>query len=138
VQRWTPVDLLKSSSFSVCTVSYLICQLSHIYDFCKRSNDATLIAGDFVQIRQSMPADLTGKIIVTNTTTAKNVEELRDRGVKILVTTTPRLQGRSFGANVMEATLLALMDKPQSEVRSEDFTDLLDRIPMLPNIEVLN
>ena len=104
----------------------------------KYYDDATLIAGDFVQIRQSMPADLTGKIIVTNTTTAKNVEELRDRGVKILVTTTPRLQGRSFGTNVMEATLLALMDKPQNDVQPEDFTDLLDRIPMLPNIEVLN
>jgi len=101
-------------------------------------DNATLIAGDFVQIRQSMPDDLTGKIIVTNTTTAKNVEELQKRGVHILVTTTPRLQGRSFGTNVMEATLLAMMDKPQAEVRPEDFVDLLDRIPMLPNIEVLN
>lgn len=100
--------------------------------------DATLIAGDFVQIRQNMPQDLRGKIILTNTTTAKNVEELRQRGVEILVTTTPRLQGRSFGTNVMEATLLALMDKPQNAVQPQDFTQLMDQIPMLPNIEVLN
>jgi hypothetical protein len=104
----------------------------------KYFEEATLIAGDFVQIRQNMPEDLHGKIIVTNTTTAKNVEELQKRGVNILVTTTPRLEGRSFGTNVMEATLLALMDKPQNEVQSTDFIDILDRIPMLPNIEVLN
>ena len=101
-------------------------------------DEATLIAGDFVQIRQSMPQDLSGKIIVTNTTTARNVEELQKRGVHILVTTTPRLEGRSFGTNVMEATLLALMNKPQDEVQPHDFIDLMNRIPMVPNIEVLN
>ncbi len=104
----------------------------------KYYQEATLIAGDFMQIRQSMPDDLTGKIIVTNTTTAKNVEELQKRGVHILVTTTPRLQGRSFGTNVMEATLLAMMDKPQADVLPHDFVKLLDEIPMLPNIEILN
>jgi len=38
----------------------------------------------------------------------------------------------------MEATLLALMDKPQSEATEADFLDLIERIPLLPNIEVLN
>jgi hypothetical protein len=99
---------------------------------------ATVLGGDFIQIRQFMPNDLTGKIIVTNTTTANNVEELKKRNLHVLVTVTPRLEGRSFGTNVMEATLLALMDKPQSEVAEKDFLDLIDRIPLLPNIEVLN
>jgi hypothetical protein len=82
--------------------------------------------------------DLTGKIIVTNTTTKKNVEELQKRNLHILVTVTPRLEGRSFGTNVMEATLLALMDKPQSAVTSDDFLGLINQIPLEPNIEVLN
>jgi hypothetical protein len=38
----------------------------------------------------------------------------------------------------MEGTLLALMDKPQSEVTDKDFSDLINGIPLLPNIEVLN
>ena len=104
----------------------------------KYYKQATVLGGDFIQIRQYMPDDLTGKIIVTNTTTAKNVEELRKRNLHILVTVTPRLEGRSFGTNVMEGTLLALMDKPQSEVTDADFLDLIDRIPLTPNIEVLN
>ena len=104
----------------------------------KYYQQAQVIAGDFLQIRQFMPNDLTGKIVVTNTTTAKNVEELKQRNLHILVTVTPRLEGRSFGTNVMEATLLALMDKPQAEVVEADFVDLIERIPLLPNIEVLN
>jgi len=104
----------------------------------KYYQQSQVIAGDFLQIRQYMPNDLTGKIIVTNTTTPKNVEELHQRNLHILVTVTPRLEGRSFGTNVMEATLLALMDKPQSEVTQTDFLDLINRIPLEPNIEVLN
>jgi len=104
----------------------------------KYYRQADVIAGDFLQVRHHMPADLRGKIIVTNTTTARNVEELRQRGLHILVTTTPRLEGRSFGTNVMEGTLLAMMDKPQSEVTPSDFLDLIERIPLEPNIEVLN
>ena len=99
---------------------------------------AQVLGGDFIQIRQYMPDGLTGKIIVTNTTTSKNVEELKKRNLHILVTVTPRLNGRSFGTNVMEATLLALMDKPQSDVTEADFLDLIERIPLTPNIEVLN
>ena len=97
-----------------------------------------VIGGDFLQVRQFMPDDLSGKIIVTNTTTRKNVEELQKRNLHILVTATPRLEGRSYGTNVMEATLLALMDKPQSEVVEADFRELIERIPLEPNIEVLN
>jgi hypothetical protein len=100
--------------------------------------EATVLAGDFVSVRAHMPDDLSGKIVVTNTTTPRNVEELQKRGLHILVTTNPRLEGRSFGTNVMEATLLALMDKPQSEVTSADFLDLIERIRLEPNIEVLN
>jgi hypothetical protein len=100
--------------------------------------DAQVIAGDFLQIRHYLPPDMTGKIIVTNTTTAANVELLRQRGVRLLVTTTPRLEGRSFGTNVMEATLRALIDKPDDQITRADFVDIIDRIPLKPNIEVLN
>jgi hypothetical protein len=99
---------------------------------------AVVLAGDFVQIRAHMPGDLSGKIIVTNTTTARNVEELQKRGLHILVTTKPRLEGHSFGTNVMEATMLALMDKPQSQVTEADFQDMIERIPIKPALEVLN
>ena len=104
----------------------------------KYYNEADLLAGDFNSIRAYMPDDLSGKIVLTNTTTAKNVEELRERGLHILVTSTPRLEGRSFGTNVMEATLRALIDKPDDQITEADFIDLIERIPLLPNIEVLN
>lgn len=100
--------------------------------------EAELVAGDFLQIRDYMPQDLRGKIVLTNTTTAQDVAELARRGLSLLVTTTPRLEGRSFGTNVIEAALLALIDKPQEEITKQDLAELIDRIPIQPGIEKLN
>jgi hypothetical protein len=100
--------------------------------------EAEIIAGDFLQIRSHMPRDLRGKIILTNTTTKKDVEDLRERGVNLLVTETPRFAGRSFGTNVIEALLLALIDKPQDQITIEDFDCLIEHYALEPSIEVLN
>jgi hypothetical protein len=100
--------------------------------------EADIIAGDFLQIWSNLPDDMSGKIVITNTTTARNVEELQKRNLHILVTTTPRLAGRSFGTNVMEAMCRCLVDKPDEQITPEDFTDLIERIPLKPQVHVLN
>ena len=46
-------------------------------------------------------------MVITNTTTPENIEMLRQRGVRKVLTTTPRYEGRSFGINMMEAVLTA-------------------------------
>lgn len=97
-----------------------------------------IIAGDFLFIKRHLPAEIPGKIIITNTVTAADVEDLTARGVKTLVTTTPELNGRSFGTNVMEAVLVSLADKPWTELNSEDYEELLDRLDLKPRISVLN
>ena len=75
---------------------------------------ADIIAGDFHYIRRHLPTAESGilrdKTILTNTTTEQDQQELRDRGVKRLITTTPSFDGRSFGTNVMEAMCVALND----------------------------
>lgn len=70
---------------------------------------AQVLAGDFHFIRRYMPDRLDGKTILTNTTTAADVRDLWDRGLARLVTTTPVLEGRSFGTNVIEAIAVAYL-----------------------------
>lgn len=97
-----------------------------------------VLAGDFHFIRRRMPDRLEGKVVLTNTVTAADVEELRRRGVSWLVTTTPEFQGRSFGTNVLEAVLLALLGRRWEEVRPEDYLDLIHRLDLKPRIVELN
>lgn len=96
-----------------------------------------ILAGDFHLIRRFMPDDLSGKTILTNTVTQADVEELRQRGAELLITTTPELNGRSFGTNVMEAVLVALAGKPWQEMTPEDYEALLDKINLVPRIQYL-
>ena len=106
--------------------------------FSRFYEQAEIIAGDFLQVWSNLPDDLSGKIIVTNTTTARNVEALQKRNLHILATTTPRLQGRSFGTNVIEAVCRCLVDKPDEQITWDDLKVMIDRIPIRPQVHVLN
>ncbi|MGZ3505180.1 MAG: quinate 5-dehydrogenase [Vulcanimicrobiaceae bacterium] len=101
-------------------------------------HDADIIAGDFHFMRQFMPEDLQGKIVLTNTVTEKDVDELRRRGVKQLITTTPDFQGRSFGTNVVEAALLALLGKKWTDVTPADYERVLHELHLQPRVINLN
>ncbi len=97
-------------------------------------DDADIIAGDFHFMRQYMPDRLDGKMVLTNTLTARDIEELRSRGVTTLVTTTPDFSGRSFGTNVVEAALLALLGKTWAEVTPEDYGRVLAELHLRPRV----
>ena len=94
---------------------------------------ASIIADDFHYIKQHLPARLAGKTIVTNTTTGDDVALLKERGLSRLATVTPRLDGRSFGTNVMEAALTALAAK-ERPLSTAELKEMLDEEEMTPNL----
>lgn len=98
---------------------------------------ATVIAGDCHFIKRFMPARLDGKIICTNTTTPDDVDAFRETGAHYLVTTTPRLEGRSFGTNMMEAMLVAVSGKGR-KLTDVELEELIDTLGFQPNIQLLN
>ncbi|HET9910036.1 MAG TPA: hypothetical protein VFQ23_25535 [Anaerolineales bacterium] len=98
---------------------------------------ATVIAGDCHYIKRCMPDNLQGKVIVTNTTTTEDVEAFRKAGVKYLFTTTPVLDGRSFGTNMMEAALVAVSGKGRP-LSWPELTEIIDRLGFEPQMQELN
>jgi len=106
--------------------------------YVKYFQNADIVAGDYLAISQYMPEDMEGKIIITNTVTSSNVEDLKKRGVSYLITTTPELNGRSFGTNILQATLLAISGKSPEELNPEDYLKLIEKVGFKPRIEKLN
>lgn len=96
---------------------------------------ADVIAGDFLYIWRYMPERLDGKIILTNTVTQANIEEIKKRGASCLVTTTPNLGGRSFGTNVMEAVLVTVSGKRPDQLQPTDYLKLIEDTGFRPRIE---
>jgi hypothetical protein len=98
--------------------------------------EADLIAGDLHYIRKYAPPDLDGKFVITNTTTDENIEMLRDRGVRLVLTSTPRYEGRSFGVNMMEAVLTAYAGKGRA-LSIMELESLIDELDLRPALQTL-
>ncbi len=98
---------------------------------------ASVISGDCHYVRRHMPDKLEGKVIATNTTTTTDIELFRDAGVKYLVSSTPVLDGRSFGTNMMEAALVAIAGKGR-KLNYSELNELLDQLGFEPNLQELN
>ena len=99
--------------------------------------ESDLLAGDFLFIRKYVTDDLSGKTVITNTSTEGNLEFLRERGVGMVVTTTPRYEGRTFGTNLMEAVLTAYADRGR-QLTDTELNDLIDELEFRPTATQLN
>jgi hypothetical protein len=105
---------------------------------------ADVIAGDCHYLHRYMPEHLPGKIIVTNTTTQSDRDFFLQTGAYGLMTTTPILDGRSFGTNMMEAALVAVTGwkKPIIYTQNSEYLQHLEKIinaiHLEPQFQVLN
>ncbi len=150
-----PIYSLKALGRIARMIAPLVCQLpfKYIYPTGKKQDEAEgdgdkirfeeyyynadIIAGDYHYIKKHLPNKLPGKIILTNTVTKSDVEKLRMLGVDKLMTTTPNLNGRSFGTNVMEAVLVTVAGKKPEEMTVGDYEKILDEMKFKPRIECL-
>jgi hypothetical protein len=98
---------------------------------------ASVIAGDCHYIKKHLPDELPGKSIITNTTTPEDVELFRRVGVSTLVTTTPAIEGRSFGTNMMEAALVAVSGAGRPLTLPE-LDKMIKKLDFQPHIQDLN
>lgn len=136
-----PINSLGALRLLARTLLPVICRLpfSWLYPIGEKQNENTpkfgshfawaeIIAGDFPYILRYMPPRLDGKIILTNTTTADDVERLRNRGASMLVSTTPDIGGRSFGTNAMEGVIVSLAGKRPEEMTPRDYETCLEQL----------
>ncbi len=111
--------------------------------FVKYFNWANVIAGDCHYITHYMPDRLDGKIIVTNTTTAHDRELFKQAGVRWLVTTTPMLEDRTYGTNMMEAALVAAWGRKEAVDYAnpgdyfQRMNEAVDQLGMKPQLQEL-
>jgi hypothetical protein len=101
--------------------------------FAKHFGESDLICGDFLYIGKHAPDDLSGKTILTNTTTAANLEWLAGTGATMLITTTPRFDGRSFGTNLTEAVITAAVGSDR-RLTIDEMNAAIDDLRIRPDV----
>jgi hypothetical protein len=132
-KRLARVMLPIVSYFPMSMIFYGSGGAEHKPKYVKYFEGSDLIAGDFLFMRKYMPARLDGKTVVTNTTTEDNIELLKSRGVKTVITTTPRYDGRSFGTNMLEAALTAYAGKGR-RLTDEELNGLIEELGLKPAV----
>lgn len=102
---------------------------------------ATVVAGDCHYLWRHMPETLPGRIVVTNTTTTADQEFFKNAGIKYLITTTPIIDGRSFGTNMIEAAIVAALGRtePVNYANPGDYFNIMEdtikQIPLRPQVK---
>lgn len=109
-------------------------QLANTPRFRSYFDRADIVAGDFHFIRRYMPPSLAGKTVITNTVTADDAAMLKQRGVKTLVTSTPAMDGRAFGTNVVEAIIVAYAGKDPTSLLPADYEHIIREIGLSPQV----
>jgi len=121
------------SHFPMSMIFYGSDGAEHEPKYTKYFEESDLLAGDFLFMRKYMPMNLSGKTVVTNTTTEDNIALLKERGVKRVITTTPRFDGRSFGTNMNEAMLTAYAGKGR-RLSDTELNGLIDELDLKPTV----
>lgn len=98
---------------------------------------ADVVAGDCHLVKRHMPDDLSGTVIVTNTTTEKDIAMFGERGVEYVMTTTPIIHGRSFGTNMLEAALTAVAGKGRPLSHAE-LAVMLHELDLKPTVHKIS
>jgi hypothetical protein len=109
-------------------------QESRTPKFVSAFEEASVICGDWPYIRRFAPDKLVGKVVITNTLRKVDLSFLREAGVSKAITSTPQIEGESFGTNVMEGVLVSLLGKRPSELGKNDYLEALERLNWEPNV----
>jgi predicted amino acid dehydrogenase len=100
---------------------------------------ADVIAGDIGAILRYSPPDLHCKTVVVNSASEEEIDELRRRGVSIVVATIPLLgkHRHGWGDGTAEALLAALRPDPQAPLSEDTYLDMIANLDWKPDIRYL-
>jgi predicted amino acid dehydrogenase len=102
---------------------------------------ADVIAGDIGAIRRYAPVLLKHKTVVVECASEEDLQDLRKRGVSIVVTVMPSLNGPKalgqWSAAVIEAVLVALRVSKDAPLTEDTYLDLMADIQWTPAVRYL-
>ncbi len=78
--------------------------------------------------------ELGGKTIITSTAEDEKITFLKERGVDVIIDTTPKILERVVPPNLLEALIIAAMGRNRDQVRSDDLLEIISAQKMDPRI----
>lgn len=113
-------------------------QKEHSDKYTELFREFDIICGDYLFINKYLPSidskAFENKTVITNTLTQEDTENLKNRGVKTVISTTPNFSGRNFGTNVFEGIITSLLGKSIYDADPEETDSILKQLDWKPTI----
>ncbi|MCG8615522.1 MAG: hypothetical protein MI802_04850, partial [Desulfobacterales bacterium] len=90
--------------------------------------------GFYRLLRDTSIEELGGKIIISSTVHDDRVDFLKARGVDVIIDTTPKILQQVVSPNVIEALILAALEKKSDMVHPDDILEIISMQRMDPRI----
>jgi len=94
-----------------------------------------VIVGTFAELKAIGNAkNLEGKTLITSAVDEERLAFFTKCKVNLVVDVSPKLFDEVVGINVIEAMILAALEKPQEEVSDDDFDEILNELDIKPRL----
>ncbi len=78
--------------------------------------------------------ELGGKTIITSTAYDERVAFFKERGVDVIIDTTPKILQRVVAPNVLEALIIAALGKKRDQIQPDDLLEIISEQKMDPRV----
>ena len=95
---------------------------------------ATVLVASPHELDQFSLEELAGKTIITSGLSDERLAELKDKGVHMVVDGAPVLHGHVIGPYLLDAMILAALDKAPEDMLEDDYLDILTTLNIEPRI----
>ncbi len=128
--KWVPSKRFSSSVMPVRAWNDYILRKSM-----QKANIIVIPYYDFYKyLEKASLEELGGKIIITTTAYDDRVTFLKDRGVNVVIDTTPKILERVVGISVLEALILAALGKNCDQIAEDDLLEVICEQRMDPRV----
>jgi len=95
---------------------------------------AHFLVGTYQEVEQYSREELERKVVLTSSIPDDSLKRLGEKGVYVVIDRNPALLDRIVGLNILDAMILALLEKSQDEVLHDDYLHLLGELDVAPRM----
>jgi predicted amino acid dehydrogenase len=95
---------------------------------------AHFLVAPYQEAEQYTAEELQRKVLITSSITDESLKRLGEKGVHVVIDRTPQLLDRVVGLNVIDAMILASIEKPADQMSDDDYLDVLGGLAFAPRM----
>ena len=96
--------------------------------------EAHVVVAPYEQLAHYGANELEGKTVITSTVSDERLEELKEKGVRLVLDCSIQPFKQTVGLNVVEAMVMAALGKSASEISQDDYLEIFTDLQLKPRL----